>query len=34
MVSDSKGNIIGAATKRILTKDVALGEAQVTLLAV
>jgi hypothetical protein len=33
-VSDSNGNIIGAATKKILTKDVALGEAQAALLAV
>ena len=34
VVNDSNGNIIGAATKKILSKDVALGEAQVALLAV
>jgi hypothetical protein len=34
VVSDSNDNIIGAATKKILTKDVTLGEAQATLLAV
>jgi hypothetical protein len=34
VVSDFNGNIIGAATKKILTKDVALGEAQAALLAV
>jgi hypothetical protein len=34
VVSDSSGNIIGAATKKILTKDVTLGEAQAALLAV
>jgi hypothetical protein len=31
VVSDSNGNIIEAATKKILTKDVALGEAQAAL---
>ena len=34
VVSDSKDNIIGVATKKILTKDVALGEAQTALLNV
>ena len=34
VVGDSNGNIIGAATKKILTKDVALREAQATLLVV
>jgi hypothetical protein len=34
VISDSNGNIIGAATKKILTKDVVLGEAQAALLAV
>jgi hypothetical protein len=34
VVSNSNGNTIGAATKKILTKDVALGEALAALLAV
>ena len=34
VVSDSNDNIIGVATKKIFTKDVALGEAQAALLAV
>jgi hypothetical protein len=34
VVSDSRSNIIGGTTKKILTKDVALGEAQVALLMV
>ena len=34
VVSDSNGNIIRAATKKILTKDVALGEALAAFLAV
>jgi hypothetical protein len=34
VVSDSCGNIICGATKKILIKDVALGEAQVALLTI
>jgi hypothetical protein len=34
VISDSNGNIIGVATKKIFTKEVALGEAHATLLAV
>ena len=34
IISDSNDNIIGVATKKILTTDVALGEAQAALLAV
>jgi hypothetical protein len=34
VISDSNGNTIRATTKKILTKDVALGEVQATLLAV
>jgi hypothetical protein len=34
VISDSNGNIIGVATKKIFTKEVALGKAHATLLAV
>jgi hypothetical protein len=34
VISDSNGNIIGAAIKKIFTKDVALGEAHAAFLAV